>query len=91
MDGPMFAKIIREEFKQAFAASSNSIDKVFLMNGCPRQNAAIARNTWTGIGAELFTIPARSPDLNPIEKLFPSCMQRAKERKSNFIAAIAVE
>jgi hypothetical protein len=51
MDGPKFAKIIREEFKQAFAASSNPINKVFLMDGCPRQNAAIARNTWTAIDA----------------------------------------
>lgn len=68
--GGKFAKIIRTEFNEAFAASCNPDDKVFLQDGCPRQNSAIAKRAWERIGAEVFKIPARSPDINCIENLF---------------------
>lgn len=41
--GAKFSYIVREEFRRAFSASSNSKHKLFLMDGCPRQNAAVAR------------------------------------------------
>ncbi len=84
MDGPEFAKIIKEEFKQAFAASSNPTDKVFLMDGCPRQNATIARNTWTGIGAELFTIPVITRQIT--KENFSEFSERVKNCMLNFSA-----
>lgn len=49
------AKIIRidEAFDEAFASSCNPDDKVFLQDGCPRQNSAIARRAWERKGGLL--------------------------------------
>ena len=44
--------------------------KLFLQDNCPIQNCAKARKALNAIGAKLFAIPPRSPDLNPIENLF---------------------
>ena len=68
--GGKFAKIVRTGFDKAFAASCNPTDKVFLMDGCPRQNSKIATRAWERRGAKVFTIPARSPDINCIENYF---------------------
>lgn len=42
----------------------------FLQDGCPRQNSKVAEKAWTRIACEVVKIPARSPDLNPIENFF---------------------
>ena len=68
--GGKFARIIRTEFDAAFAASSNPVDKVFLQDGCPRQNSACARRAVKRKGATIFSIPSRSPDINCIEIFF---------------------
>ena len=68
--GGMFAKIVRDEFETAFMKSSNPNDKLFLMDGCPRQNSKLAKQAIERAGATIFSIPPRSPDLNPIENFF---------------------
>ena len=68
--GAKFADIVREEFRRKFPASHNSKNKLFLMDGCPIQNAAAARREWEKMGATLFKISPRSPELNPIENFF---------------------
>ena len=40
------------------------------MDGCPRQNSKMAMRAIEKVGAKVFRIPARSPDLNPIENFF---------------------
>ncbi len=40
------------------------------MNNDPSQRSKIAWKAMNKAGATLFTIPPRSPDLNPIENLF---------------------
>jgi hypothetical protein len=70
MTGGKFARIIRTEFDDAFAASCNPDARLFLQDGCPRQNSAIARRAWERKGVDVFKIPARSPELNPIENFF---------------------
>ena len=40
------------------------------MDGCPRQNSKAAMGEIDKLGAKVFKIPARSPDLNPIENFF---------------------
>ena len=40
------------------------------MDGCPRQNSKVAMTAIDKVGAKLFKIPSRSPDLNPIENFF---------------------
>ena len=40
------------------------------MDNDPSQTSKVARNALEDIEAELHRIPARSPDLNPIENIF---------------------
>ena len=40
------------------------------MDNDPSQTSAVAKKALKAIGAEMQVIPARSPDLNPIENLF---------------------
>ena len=65
-----FAKIVEESFPRAFRNSVNPQRKLFFMDGCPRQNSAKARKAITKVEGMIFKIPARSPDLNPIENFF---------------------
>ena len=41
-----------------------------MQDGDPSQNSSRARSAWDKTGAQKFSIPARSPDLNPIENVF---------------------
>ena len=43
---------------------------LFLQDGCPVQNAAAALKAMKKVKADAFSIPTRSPDLNPIENFF---------------------
>ena len=70
ISGQKFAEIVEESFPRAFRNSVNPQRKLFLMDGCPRQNSANTRKTITKVGGMIFKIPARSPDLNPIENFF---------------------
>ena len=70
IDGEKFAQMIEDNFDDLFARSANPNRKLFLQDGDPSQNSARARKTWEGMGFSMFPIPARSPDLNPIENTF---------------------
>ena len=76
--GLKFRSIMRSTFKAAFIASGRE-EKRFLMDGCPRQNAAVCRRSWERMGCELVSIPSRSPDLNPIENFFNLVKMRLKQ------------
>ena len=66
MTGESFSEYVL----QIFAKSANSIVMRFLQDGDPVQNSALAKRAFKDIGALVFSIPPRSPDLNPIENLF---------------------
>eukprot|EP00794_Sanderia_malayensis_P002081 gene2081-2359_t len=69
--GKNFSKLIREEFPKAFdKCGARENNCTFLMDGCPKQNAALCRKTWESKNYRLVKIPVRSPDLNVIENLF---------------------
>ena len=40
------------------------------MDGCPRQNSKVAKKAIQNINTIVMAIPAKSPDLNPIENIF---------------------
>jgi len=64
-----FATFIKEVFPVTFEKLGAGPEKKgFLQDGCPRQNSRVAQKAWTWLGYEVVKIPARSPDLNPIEK-----------------------
>ena len=52
---------------------------MWLQDGDPSQNSSVARAAWSSMGAELFRIPARSPDVNPIEDLFKIVKNRLQK------------
>ena len=72
MDGPYFARFIRRHFPNLFESTGhNDIDdRLFVMDNDPSQTSAAAKKAMDSIGAKMQIIPARSPDLNPIENLF---------------------
>ena len=64
------ADIAREHFPSMFERSANSRAKRFLQDGFPIQNSVAAKRVYDEIGAFVFCIPPRSPNLNPIENVF---------------------
>jgi len=70
MSGAKFAKMMDTCLPQAFNSSINPHDMRFVQDGDPCQNSAAAREVLQNLGAEVIPIPARSPDLNPIENFF---------------------
>ena len=70
MSGELFANFVDENFEQVFQKSCNPRAKRFLQDGCPSQNSKRALASIDQTNAKLFSIPPRSPDLNPIENVF---------------------
>ena len=70
LDGDYIADFIRRNFRKILRKSGKRNSKLFVHDNCPVLNCAKARQALKAIRAELFTIPPRSPDLNPIENIF---------------------
>ena len=79
LDGQFCENYIRERFPEMFQASANPRGKLFLQDGDPSQNSAAARLAMDAVGCRLFKIPARSPDLNPIENVFHNIRRKLNE------------
>lgn len=77
--GANFAEyIIRKQFPLAFKKAGSSPPYKFLQDGCPRQNSKVAQRAWEKKKYEMVGIPARSPDLNPIENFFNLVRKKLK-------------
>lgn len=70
LNGKSFADFVREHFPRIFATCANRKGKLFLQDGDPSQNSKKAKDTMHSVGARKFSIPPRSPDINPIENIF---------------------
>ena len=70
MDGPFFASFVDSRFTILFAKAHKRRSNIFVQDNCPVQNSSIVRETVQKMKIEQLKIPARSPDLNPIENLF---------------------
>ena len=69
VDGKYFADFLGEHFDMMVQkAGKNS--RLWLQDGDPSQNSALAKKAMKQVNSELLSIPARSPDINPIENLF---------------------
>ena len=55
-----------------FPATFNQVQKgnKFVQDGCPVLNSGTVKDASTEMGIEVISIPARSPDLNPVENIF---------------------
>ena len=82
LDGDSFAKFIGDHFADLFEKSGKRTKK-WLQDGDPSQNSAKSVAAQKKIGAKVFPIPPRSPELNPIENLFAFVK---KELRTNAIA-----
>ena len=76
LNGHFFAQFIKKEFPKCFKNSPNPMRRLFLQDGDPSQNSALAFAALEKIGATKFAIPPRSPDLNPIENIFHQVRRR---------------
>lgn len=72
MTGDFFAQFIREHFNITFAEAGPKTNgrRLFIMDNDPCQTSQAAKSALEEIEAEFHEIPARSPDLNPIENIF---------------------
>lgn len=78
--GEKFGKIVRRTVPQALARSIAPRAKRILQDGCPRQNCKKAMEAFAEVGAKVFKIPPRSPDLNPIENWFHLLKKRLRQQ-----------
>ena len=68
MSGEYFSGFVKRNLSTIFTAENQQ--KWFVMDNDPSQRSKVAKKAINDSGATLFEIPARSPDLNPIENLF---------------------
>ena len=78
--GKLFADMIKRQFPAFFKRSlTGQKHMFFLQDGDPSQNSAVAYEALNSIGASIIAIPARSPDLNPIENIFHRVKQNLRK------------
>jgi len=78
--GATFADFATRTFPSAFEkCDAEPEGSLFLQDGDPRQNSAVAKKAFESMGCKVFGIPARSPDLNPIENIFHLVRKKLKE------------
>ena len=52
---------------------------LFLQDGDPTQNSRKAKKAFDDVGFRMFSIPARSPDINPTENMFNNMRKKLRE------------
>jgi len=78
--GALFAQFVKNNFRGVFERCGKvTRGSIWLQDGDPRQNSKVAKEAWQHMGTEMFGIPARSPDLNPIENVFHIVRRQLKE------------
>lgn len=70
LNGANFAQFIDDNFEQMFLDADKGAKRLWIQDGDPSQNSAIANDAMKRVHCELIKIPPRSPDLNPIENIF---------------------
>lgn len=70
MTGAKFAGIVKKSFPAALKKCKNPRARYVLMDGCPCQGSKASQLAYQQIKAKFVVVPARSPDLNPIENFF---------------------
>ena len=69
-NGSNYKEFVNLHMPNTIAQSNNARNKLILQDGCPVQKSRQANLAYSCIGCKIFSIPARSPDLNPIENFF---------------------
>ena len=58
--------------------------RLFVMDNCPCQTSRVALKALQDVECEVHKIPARSPDLNPIENIFHIVKVKLEEEALRF-------
>jgi len=69
LNGEYFSSLVKKEFERMFV-KSNKRSRLWIQDGDPSQNSALAQKEFRKVRSKLLSIPPRSPDLNPIENFF---------------------
>ena len=64
---------------------------LLVMDNDPSQRSMVAKDALQEIGAEHIEIPARSPDLNPIDNIFHNIKRSLREERGIINATFTVE
>ena len=80
LNGPNFATFIDDNFEEMFNKANKTPQRLWIQDGDPSQNSAIARKAMRRANCDLLNIPPRSPDLNPIENLFKNVSDQLRKQ-----------
>ncbi|KAK3747360.1 hypothetical protein QZH41_005270 [Actinostola sp. cb2023] len=80
LNGSYFAKFIDDNFETMFVIADKGQRRLWLQDGDPSQNSAMARAAMARANCELLSIPPRSPDLNPIENVLKLVSDALREQ-----------
>ena len=69
-NGANYKEFVKRHWPAALENSTNPRNKLVLQDGDPVQKSKQAHLAYDAIGCKIFNIPARSPDINPIENIF---------------------
>ena len=79
-DGVNYRQFVLEHFPLALEKSTNPVQKLVLQDGDPVQKSRQAHLAYDTVRCSIFDIPARSPDLNPIENMFHNVRRELSEQ-----------
>jgi len=77
--GANYRQFVVDNFPATLQRSTNPRKKLVLQDGCPVQKSKQANLGYKAVGCTIFSIPARSPDLNPIENIFNNVRRGLRE------------
>ena len=80
-NGRNYAEWIKTEFPPIFRRVGKGRD--FVQDGDPVQNSAVVKTALQRMRANVVSIPARSPDLNPIENVFNNVRRALSDQALN--------
>ena len=81
MCGRYFESFIDQHFERLFQAAGKGDRRLWIQDGDPSENSALARAAVQRAYSKLMKLPPRSPDLNPIENIFPIAAKILKKNK----------
>ena len=80
MTGAYFSNFIDRNFNTMFQTADKGNSRIWVQDGDPSQNSAIAKSAMSRANSTLLKLPPRSPDLHPIENLFHIASNKLKQQ-----------
>jgi len=91
LNGAYFADFVKRNFINMYGAADKDHVNYFVQDGDRSQNSKVAKEAMKRVNAEVFTIPAKSPDLNPIENMFHLANRDLRQTSKTIISETCEE